>query len=108
MLTRRGILAISITAFGTAVVLPRLGERISLIFFTGLAGVLACLTTYWRIRAHRAERETPPETPPQRRRRPARPAVVPPVVISNPRKEPRRLFPWRQGDAPTTTAGRDG
>ena len=83
MLSRWGALAVSITALGTAVILPRLSERISLIFFAGLAGVLAGLVTYWRVRAHRAERGTTNRT-------------RPPVLISNPGRRPRRLFPWRK------------
>ena len=81
MLSRWGTLALSITVVGTAVIFPRLSERISLIFFAGLAGVLACLVTYWRVRAHRAERDTTNRT-------------RPPVLISNPGRRPRRLFPW--------------
>ena len=81
MLSRWGTLALSITVVGTAVILPRLSERTSLIFFAGLAGVLACLVTYWRVRAHRAERDA------LNRHRP-------PVLISNTGRRPRRLFPW--------------
>ena len=94
MLNRRGVLALSITALGTAVILPRLSERISLIFFTGLAGALACLATYWRLRAHRAEREVAART-------------LPPVLISNPRRRPRAPFPWRQRSSPAEATGRE-
>ena len=89
MLSRWGTLALSVTVVGTAVILPRLSERISLIFFAGLAGALACLVTYWRVRAHRAERETANRT-------------RPPVLISNPRRRSRRLFPW---SGPVGTTG---